>query len=179
MDIDTSSLNAARRNLVLISMALILFSLGDGSFVLDKDKVNLTILAGTITFGNPEILSKFVWVMFAWFLIRFWQFSDHKTDWSNYTYKMYLSKFMENIYKKEGLTRMVRPEQRLGGNYQALFDTWQFPSSSNQNYVIKKNDIFRKLRFFIYISITTELFGQYYFPYCLAIIALAMNKGPF
>lgn len=179
MDIDTSSLNAARRNLVLISMALILFSLGDGSFVLDKDKVKLTILAGSITFGDPKILSEFVWVMFAWFLIRFWQFSDHKVDWSNYTYKMYLSKFMEDLYKKEGMTRMVRPKERLGGGYQAVFDTWQFPSSSNKNYVIAKSQKILKLRFFIYISITTELFGQYYFPYCLAVTALTMNKGPF
>ena len=179
MDIDTSSLNAARRNLVLISMALILFSLGEGSFVLDKDNVKLTILAGTITFGSPEILTKFIWVMFLWFLIRFWQFSDHKSDWSNYTYKMYLSKFMETLYKKEGLTRLVRPEQRLGGNYQSVFDTWQFPSSGSQNYVIRKDQKILKFRFFLYISLTTELFGQYYFPYCLAVAALILNRSAF
>ena len=81
MDIDTSSLSAARRNLVFISIGFILFSLGGATLGDGSGTSTITILAGSYTLTNPHILGTFAKIMFAWFLLRFWQFSKHKQDW--------------------------------------------------------------------------------------------------
>ena len=80
MDIDTSSISASRRNLVVLSMGFILFSLGEATLGDGTGKTTITILAGSITFNNPDILVYFSWAMFGWFFLRFWQFSKFESD---------------------------------------------------------------------------------------------------
>lgn len=179
MDIDTSSLSASRRNLVLISMGFILFSLGSASLGIEDGKAKLDILAGTITFDNPEVLVIFSWVMFGWFWLRFWQFSDHATDWKNYTLAMYKSNLMLNWYEENTLQRLNSRDQNTGRSYQPVFGDWEWPSSSNQSFIIKKSFVFRKIIIFLYVAFKTELFGQYYFPYCMALTALVLNGKAF
>lgn len=176
MDIDTSSLNASRRNLVLISIGFILFSLGSASLGIEGEKAKLVILAGTITFDNPKVLVIFSWVMFGWFWLRFWQFSDHVSDWKNYTLTMYKSKLMLSWYRKNKLKVMHSNDRNYGRAYQPVFSDWEWPSSNhNQTFIIKKGSVARKIIIFLYVAFKTELFGQYYFPYCLALTALVLT----
>jgi len=172
MDIDTSSLSAARRNLVVISMGFILFSLGGATLGDGTGKITITILAGSITFKNPEILVCFAWIMFGWFLFRFWQFSKHKADWREYTVAMYHSSLMKSWYTKDER----KPRAGFdGSSAQLIFGEWKFPSSGFQEFVITKKQIIKKLHLFLHVAVTTEYFGQFYFPYCLAAIALKIT----
>ncbi len=61
--------DAERRNLVLTSLSFILFYLADGSVVGDTLRIQVV----NISFGKPEVLGCFAWIMLAWFLFRFWQ----------------------------------------------------------------------------------------------------------
>ena len=96
MDIDSSSKDAARRNLVTLSMLFILFWFAEGSLILTPETEELTVKLPyiPITFGKPSVLKYFVWTMLGWFLFRFWQFSDHNADWDIYAGEMYHSKLM-------------------------------------------------------------------------------------
>lgn len=64
-----SDSNPERRNLVLISLAFILFYAAGGSF--DGEKI--TLLVVNLQFSRPEVLTIFVWVFLFWFALRFYQ----------------------------------------------------------------------------------------------------------
>jgi len=172
MDIDTSSISASRRNLVVLSVGFILFSLGEATLGDGTGKTTLTILSGSITFNNPNVLSYFAWIMFIWFLLRFWQFSDHQKDWVNFTTAMYKSDLMGRWFKENNLTGL---NSYNGDGFQPVFGDWEWPAVANEKFIISKREIFKKLRIFSYIAIKTEYFGQYYFPYCLAGIAILVT----
>lgn len=169
MDIDTSTISAARRNLVVISIGFILFTLGEASLGDGTGKTTLTIFSSNITFNNPNILIKFTWILFGWFLLRFWQFSNPKAEWITYTTAMYTSELMKNWYKKNNLTGH---SSYSGNAYQPVFGDWRWPASGNQNLTITKLQLLKKLFIFTYIALKTEHFGQFYFPYCLSTFAL-------
>ena len=176
MDIDTSSIAASRRNLVILSMGFILFSLGHATLGDGTGKTTITILAGSITFNNPDVLVYFVWIMFGWFLLRFWQFSNHKSDWAIFTSAMFTSPLMKRWYSKNGLVFPTRIDRVYDFNtHHPLFGNWQWPAENGKAFLISKEQILKKLALFIYISATTEHFGQCYFPYCLAIAALTIT----
>jgi len=61
--------NPERRNLVVTSLAFIMFYLGDGSINDDAIKIQLI----NITFNNPEFLRITAWIMLFWFALRYWQ----------------------------------------------------------------------------------------------------------
>ena len=172
MDIDTSSLSAARRNLVVISMGFILFALGEATLGDGEGNTTITILAGSITFKNPDVLVCFAWTMFAWFLLRFWQFSKHKADFQQYAIAMYYSSLMTCCYLKDN--QSVRSNFD-GSSIQSIWGDWKWPVEINDAVVISKWQIHKKLFIFLYVALTTEHFGQYYFPYCLAITALIIT----
>lgn len=62
-----------RRNLVLTSLAFILFYAAGGSF--HDEEIKLLVV--NLQFSKPEILAIFVWVLLFWFALRFYQ----KTHW--------------------------------------------------------------------------------------------------
>lgn len=66
--------NAERRNLCLLSLAIIIFYLGDGK--LTDEIVRFQVV--NIQFDRPEILVYFVWVLILWFALRYWQTHRHK-----------------------------------------------------------------------------------------------------
>ncbi|MEW8073610.1 MAG: hypothetical protein AB2826_24625 [Candidatus Thiodiazotropha sp.] len=61
--------NPERRNLVLASIAFVIYYAAGGS-VSDE---NIRILVINITFSKPEALAFFAWGMLCWFALRFWQ----------------------------------------------------------------------------------------------------------
>lgn len=70
----TSDLLRQRRNLILISVLLL-------AFVFLKIKVDkLSILGSEITVENPQGILVFVWIIWAYFLVRYYQFLREKSD---------------------------------------------------------------------------------------------------
>lgn len=177
MEIDTSSKQAARRNLVTLAVGFHLFVLGEAQIGDGSGLTTITILAGSITFNNPSMLAIFSWVMLIWFLIRFWQFNDHGADWLDYTRAMYQSNLMSKWMALDGF----RKGKYDGGEIQKIFEDWQWSAvSDKQNrdlYYIRKIAIFRKLCLFLYVALKTEKFGQYYFPYLIAFSAMYLASG--
>ncbi|MBA3582650.1 MAG: hypothetical protein H0W44_09390 [Gammaproteobacteria bacterium] len=174
MDIDTSSLESARRNLVVLSTGFILFALGDAHLGNQEHVSTISVLASSITFKKPQVLAYFAWIMLAWFLLRFWQFSNHKNDWLSYTHSMYKSDLMGKWLKQETKDGTSAYD---GDTYQPVFGLWQWQvkagtRSAQEFFKIKPNQVFRKLTLFLYIAFKTEKFGQYYFPYFMAFFAV-------
>ena len=62
--------NPERRNLSLLSFIFIAFFLGGGSFP-DSD-LSLRLLVITVSFSRPEALVLLIWLIFFWFLYRYW-----------------------------------------------------------------------------------------------------------
>lgn len=59
--------NPERRNLTVLSVAIIVYYLAGGKFL--DGEVNLMLI--NATFSNPSMLIAFVWVMLCWFLFRY------------------------------------------------------------------------------------------------------------
>jgi hypothetical protein len=66
----------------------------------------------------------------------------------------------------------------LAGSYQPILGDWAFPEKmaqlSQSKYIIKNNEYFKKI-VFLWVAVTTEKFGQHYFPYCLVITAVKVT----
>ena len=60
--------NPERRNLSVLSFMLITYFIGGGSFP-DNE---ISLQAVKMTFSRPDTLAAFVWVLFFWFLYRYW-----------------------------------------------------------------------------------------------------------
>jgi hypothetical protein len=69
--------NPERRNLVVLSISIILYFLADGKIT--DDNVRLQVI--NVTFGEPEVLGKFVWVLLIWFIYKYWL--NNKGSWKN------------------------------------------------------------------------------------------------
>ncbi|MDO3388251.1 hypothetical protein QWI17_20560 [Gilvimarinus sp. SDUM040013] len=57
-----------RRNLLLISLSFIVFILGGAST--PTDEVRLQVIS--VSFSRPEVLIVIAWLLFFWFLYRYW-----------------------------------------------------------------------------------------------------------
>jgi len=62
-----SDSNPERRNLTVLSLAIIVYYLAGGEFL--NNEVKLVII--NAKFNNPSVLIAFVWVMLCWFLFRY------------------------------------------------------------------------------------------------------------
>lgn len=60
--------NPERKNLIILSISIILFYLADGT--IDGNVIRLPII--NIKFNNPSALIYFIWTLLAWFLYRYW-----------------------------------------------------------------------------------------------------------
>ncbi len=60
--------NSERKNLTILSLAIILFYLGGGN--VSGSGIRLQVV--NVTFSNPEVLIYFVWGMLVWFCYRYW-----------------------------------------------------------------------------------------------------------
>ncbi|HCH5334032.1 TPA: hypothetical protein N2934_004382 [Vibrio parahaemolyticus] len=67
--------NPERRNLVVLSISIILYFLAGGS-ITDE---NIRLQVVNVTFSKPEVLVKFVWLLLFWFIYRYWL--NHKGSW--------------------------------------------------------------------------------------------------
>jgi len=90
--------NSERRNLILASLAFILFYAAGGSLI--DDKVRVIIV--NLSFSKIHILVSFAWIMLLWFCLRFWQKSGFKF-WTSILSEIMSSKIPVSIadYAKE------------------------------------------------------------------------------
>jgi len=93
-----SDTNPERRNLILASLAFILFYAAGGSLIDDKVRVMVV----NISFSKPQILVLFAWIILLWFCLRFWQKSGFKF-WSSILSEIMSDKIPVSIanYAKE------------------------------------------------------------------------------
>ncbi|EQB8880484.1 TPA: hypothetical protein ACTGGT_003544 [Vibrio cholerae] len=68
--------NPERRNLVVTSLAFIVYFFAGGSFT--ENEVRLHVV--NVHFDKPEILAYIAWFLLFWFLFRYWQ--KHNGDFS-------------------------------------------------------------------------------------------------
>ncbi len=73
--------NPERRNLVVLSISIILYFLAGGG-ITDE---NIRLQVVNVTFSKPEVLVKFVWLLLFWFIYRYWL--NHKGSWKEGFYR--------------------------------------------------------------------------------------------
>ncbi|WP_419777247.1 hypothetical protein [Malaciobacter marinus] len=73
---DIQDSNPYSRNLILISLAIIIFNFADGEIMNDHLKLHVI----NIKFNNVEFFSNFIWLIFFWFIFRFWQSDKFKMN---------------------------------------------------------------------------------------------------
>ena len=71
---DIQDSNPYSRNLILISLAIIIFNFADGEIMNNHLKLHVV----NIKFNDVEFFSTFIWIVFFWFLFRFWQSDKFK-----------------------------------------------------------------------------------------------------
>lgn len=59
-----------RRNLIVLSLSIIVFYLGGGKLAENSDSVKLQVI--NVTLENPQILVTIIWGMLFWFVYRYW-----------------------------------------------------------------------------------------------------------
>jgi len=69
-----SDSNAERKNLIIISIAFILFYAAGGRF--NDDAIRVIVV--NLSFSRPEVLAAFSWLLLFWFCLRFYQKSSKK-----------------------------------------------------------------------------------------------------
>ena len=96
-----------RRNLVVTSIAFIIFYMGNG--VIDGNEVRIQLV--NISFQNPWVLAVAAWLMLFWFALRYWQthpdivfkeIKDNILSFSNHSVMInYIEKTTNLKYKEE------------------------------------------------------------------------------
>ncbi|MEW8253854.1 MAG: hypothetical protein AB2747_05850 [Candidatus Thiodiazotropha taylori] len=71
-----SDSNPERRNLMLSSIAFLVFFWGGGEF----EKNEIRIQTVNITFNNETVLAVFAWIMLFWFGLRYWQLNQGRLN---------------------------------------------------------------------------------------------------
>jgi len=100
-----------RRNLLVISLCLIVYFLGGGSF--SKDEIRLQVIS--ITFSRPDVLCVIIWLMFFWFLYRYWvvNYSAFGTEFNSEVNDLRTKKFFRYYIEQ----KIEKPLAALvGGN---------------------------------------------------------------
>lgn len=101
--------NPDRRNLIMLSLSIIIFYLGGGTLTDNSETVKLQLI--NVTFQNPQILVYFVWIMLFWFAYRYWllnrdswqrEYNDempriYSTKLSSYFQKHFQKHFQEHL----------------------------------------------------------------------------------
>ena len=92
-----------RRNLVIASIAFIAYFYAGGSF--PEATIRLQVI--NAVFLKPEVLQLILWVMYLWFIYRYWvthrgsfrsEFSSELSEWKG---RKYITKFVNQHFKQE------------------------------------------------------------------------------
>jgi hypothetical protein len=178
-----------RRNLILLSISIIIFFLAGGNIT---DQV-VRIQVVNVTFSKPEILGYFVWISLFWFCYRYWllQQGAWKSAYINeLVQEGCVFIFYKHLIKKYGLTNDFTKSQfpnkhffRLStsGNNKLQFK-YIYENSGQQKIDAKDvqgiKDYFYILLCIVYLFIRMPTLSTYFVPYflfCFAIVLGVIN----
>jgi hypothetical protein len=168
-------LNAARRNLILISLAFILFVLGDGSIVNPEGVVQMNFPLGAIRLNNPRVIYIFAWVLFAWFSLRFSLLRDPPKEWRHFVVGVHNTYSLKTLSRRRKVlwlhwTREDTKTHLIIKN--RGFGPWRLNGQNDTSIELKPlEELPLKIMSFLEACITQKDFSQYYFPYLLAATA--------
>lgn len=97
-----------RRNLMVISMAFIVYFYAGGSF--PENEVRLQVI--NASFSNPKVLGVIAWVLLFWFLYRYWQkhSSSFSDGFKNEIYSYYKRKYFSKYVSKKLGSPIIKDE---------------------------------------------------------------------
>jgi hypothetical protein len=185
-----------RRNLLVTSLAFIVFFYAGGSF--PENEVRLQVI--NASFSDPKVLCVIAWVLLFWFLYRYWQthsssFSDgFENEIRRYHGKVYFLKYVSKKIgkpmiedKEEGyhVEGMIREKGKIGIRYSYASSvgrekkTGQITSWSNRKEddkgVVYLDDFIGhllRLRAYIECCFWHPSFASYIIPYFVFLLAL-------
>lgn len=176
-----------RRNLTVMSLAIIVYYLAGGQF--SEDEVKLLIV--NIKFEHPLVLTFFVWIIFAWFYFRYFMstrknISDSAggrkvsavTKFDLFPmYKKYFIKMYNDRPKK-----LIHELEKLDANDTRVTLAKNIYQYSNNRYAHIANvevSNFRYLMMYfdaaLRLAFKEDSITKYYAPFVLAIIALLLG----
>ncbi len=164
-----------RRNIILISIVLILFDFAD----IQIGKVS--ILGTNLIIGNPDIIHYFMWIMWTYFLIRYYQYfvqEENKQikDTFNDKFKEFTSSKTCNYFKEKHNIEDNRYKEckleKIG------FLSWNYvyciynPVVGNEEKIREICPIHIVVFSFVYsifcVTVNTSKVTEYIFPFLLA-----------
>lgn len=184
--------NPDRRNLVLTSLSFIIYNLAGGKLPDGSTELKLNVIS--LEFTKPEYLLVFAYLMFLWFLLRYWQTNKNKYKVAYLEYiNKYNNEHQGSIYY---LTKQLNigNERKVGhiGSNKLLhknnklyvsYSTYKTVEESNGSYTVSFNhpieeevqglygDIL-KLKIYISFMFKTDGFTSYAVPYLLSYVAI-------
>jgi hypothetical protein len=199
--------NIARRNLILISAAMITYFYAGGNLAEGK----LTFQLISLEFSEYEKLGHLAWVLFAWVWLRYYQLSrineDRHMDLNINSHSGFLCWLAKRVFLRATVTDEFRYELRnyvansASINYDENEDIFRFVISrfklkNGLNSIIaRETDISlntpfiinlsqRKIRFIryimiIYTSFNGRIFTTYIMPHIFAFIVIIMGVSRF
>jgi len=199
--------NIARRNLILISAAMITYFYAGGNLTEGK----LTFQLISLEFSEYEKLGHLAWVLFAWVWLRYYQLSrlneDRHMDLNINRHSRFLCWLAKRLFLRTTATDEFRYELRnyvvnsASINYDENEDIFRFvigrfelknglnsiiaretDSSLNTPFIINLSQ--RKIRFIsyimmIYASFNGRTFTTYIMPHIFAFIVIIMGVSRF
>ena len=183
-----------RRNLVVTSLAFIVFFAADGQVAQDIIKLQIV----PVTFKNTSVLGYFVWSILIWFSLRYWQ--THRTSYKD-AYQNHITEFDQtNNGGAKYIEKALKiPEFPSNNGFRSNKLCWQghgptlhikyqvveeFEQQNNGSYSIKKQTpevayplcgpygYMFKIKYFFSFAIKTPGFTSYAVPYILFALAL-------
>ncbi|MBL3557415.1 MULTISPECIES: hypothetical protein [Marinobacter] len=103
--------NPERRNLVLLSLSIIVFYLAEGRLV--SSDVRLQVV--NVAFSRPEVLVATVWCLLVWFFYRYWLV--HQGSWK----KSYCQEMVRDAGVAKIAYARMRSKFELGEDYNASY----------------------------------------------------------
>lgn len=194
-----SDTNPQRRNLLVLSLAIITFYAADGRLM--TEKLNFPLV--NITFQETEFLIWGVWIALIWFLIRFWQV--HRADnkqainqaLQNERNSKLIGRYAEKALNCSGLhqqrngititlltrqwpkwTLDVRPilDFRLDENTNSLKVVPNWKSAPHKVHLNGIRGHLTELRTLTKLAVTQPELASYYLPYLAAWTAIAFGS---
>lgn len=163
-----SDSNPERRNLIVLSLAIIIYYIGGGE--ISEQTINLPLI--NIVFNNKDILTAFVWLMLHWFLFRYivtnrssyGRSLDEHRAYTNMEYPIVKSYMDAHLGANKNL-RQVSIFKDINNFWKARIGSDEVRLNKLQGYLIIKLYLLKVL--FKHRATT-----DYYIPYFLFLIAL-------
>lgn len=173
-----------RRNLVVLSLAIILFYAAGGNF-LDN---TLALQVVRIEFSNRNFLRIFVWVSLVWFAYRYWlvqqgtwregYLNELSSDECKFIYYTHLVRRFQLSNSGAENKHSVCIDVRTQGNKLKFLHVCRDDSGKQILAYIEptfRRDGFRLLLCHIYIFFRRPSLSTYFFPYALFITAIVFG----